>query len=89
MRAVVLTGPGVVELNFLWLPTFVGANTALQKSIADDITSKLVGLPVNDETLDYAHDLVVKALQEKLPALRGLDKFLDGLKHLELHDEAP
>ena len=40
MRFVVQTGPGVVELNWMWLPTFIGlstqAKTLLEQRLAPD-----------------------------------------------------
>jgi len=82
MRAVVQTEPGVLELNFMWLPTWLGMNTHLKAEIEAALQDKLVGQPMDDATMDWAHEQVVLFLEEKFPHLGGLRDFLDSLKFI-------
>jgi len=79
MRAIVITGPGQAELNWSWLPTWIGINGALKKEIEKDLSNQIVGKPLDDRSLDEASELVIDFLCKKFP-LEGLRDYLDGLK---------
>jgi hypothetical protein len=80
MRLVDRTGPGVLGLNYMWLPTFVGMNTQLIKEIEDAISEGIIGKPLDEGTLDAAHLAVIDFLEKKFPHLKGLFDYLDGVK---------
>ncbi len=80
MRVVVATDPGVLELNYLWLPTFIGMSNAVKKEIEDLLAKELEGKPLDE---DAAHNLVVSFLVKRFSNVRGLEEFLDGLKYVE------
>lgn len=85
MKAALITAPGVIEVNWQWLPTCIGMNAALQHKIIERVTPQLLGkdLPCDEETLERAHDLIVDVLVEEFgPAIEGLREYLDGLKFL-------
>lgn len=84
MRAVVVTDPGVLELNYMWLPTWVGSNAMLKKHLEEQLQEKVVGLPLTEETLDEVNDMVIGAIEEKYPEIKGLRDYLDGLKFVQL-----
>lgn len=81
MHAVVMTLPGVLELNYSWLPTWIGMNSALKREIEEVLRSEFEGKPVD---LARAHQTVVSFLTTKFPAIVGLEDFLDGLKFVEV-----
>jgi hypothetical protein len=83
MRSVVVVGPGELELNYMWLPTWIGMNTALKAEIETALQPKLVGQPLDNDTLDWAHEQVVLILEGKFPELTGLRDFLDSLKFID------
>jgi hypothetical protein len=83
MRFVVRTSPGVVELNFMWLPTFVGMNTQLKKRIESELAPKLEGQEMSDDVLDAAHDRVVEIICDMHKALPGLRDYLDAVKFVQ------
>lgn len=83
MRAVVHVAHGVLELNYMWLPTAIGMNSLLKREIEEAIGPALQGLPLDAAGLDKAHDIVVDFLVKKFPEMDGLDRFLDGMKYLE------
>jgi hypothetical protein len=80
MRLVTAGEPGQVELNYMWLPTFLGLNSALMKEIQDVIGPGLIGQPLTDETLDRVHGELLDFFEKKFPNLEGLRDYLDGLK---------
>lgn len=79
MRSVVLTEPGVMELNYTWLPTWLGMNSRLKADIEQALSAAMVGIAVDEEALDKAHDLVVDFLVERFPHIEGLKAHLDSL----------
>jgi len=82
MRAVVVTGPGKVELSFMWLPTFIGHDTRLKEEIEKQLAPELVGKELTDETLDVAHERVLDIICEKYK-ITGLRDYIDALKFVE------
>jgi hypothetical protein len=84
MRSVVATEPGVVELNFLWLPTFIGMNGAFKEKMERDLAEKVQGMTMDDKGLDRAHEIVVEYIVKAFPQIRGLGRYLDSMKYLEL-----
>ena len=83
MRAIIDAGKGVVELNYMWLPTFIGMNAVLKQRMEKDLQAELRGVELDDRGLDRAHDLVVDYVVKQFPNIKGLDLYLDGLKYLE------
>lgn len=83
MRVVTYIGDGVLELNYMWLPTAIGMNSVLKQEIEKSLSSELKGLPLDDAGLDKAHQIVVDFLVAKFPEVEGLDLFLDAMKYLE------
>ncbi len=83
MRSVTLSAPGVLELNYMWLPTFLGMNAVLKREMEGELQGRLVGIRLDEKGLDRAHEIVVEYLVKKFPEIRGLDRFLDAMKHLD------
>jgi len=85
MRFVERTAPGQLSLNYMWLPTWVGMNSALVAEIEAKISPAIVGRPIDEETLQLAHDAVLDALVERFPEQHGLFDYLDGIKYVDTH----
>ena len=83
MRTVYAPKPGVIALNFMWLPTFIGFGNALKKEIELELKPKIEGLPFTEETLDKAHELVIDAILKRFPDRPGLRDYLDAIKFVE------
>jgi hypothetical protein len=79
MRTVTVQEDGVLELNWMWLPTWVGMNTSLKTEMEASLRSKIEGKELTDKVLDEVNDLVIEFLCAKCP-LAGLRDYLDGLK---------
>lgn len=84
MRAVVVTHPGVLELNWMWLPTWIGSNAQLQKKLSKELDGKFIGRPLTEAELDEINDEVIGYLVEEYPLIEGLGDYLDGLKYVKL-----
>lgn len=84
MRLVHLTTDNTLELNFMWLPTWLGINKSALSAIKDDIAAKVAGLPATEDNLDVIHERVVEVLAEKYPHIVGLKDYLDGLKFIQI-----
>jgi hypothetical protein len=86
MRLVVRSGPGQVELNYMWLPTWIGMNEALLKEIEKALAPVLVGKDLDDGTLEEAHFLVLDYLKERFSNINGLFDYLDGMKYVVIDE---
>ena len=80
MRTIIKTGPGEVQLNWMWLPTFIGSSTVIKTEIEKLIGPRLVGQPLDDATLDMANEEIIDFLQKKFSYIVGLREYLDALK---------
>jgi len=80
MRFIERTGPGQLGLNYMWLPTWIGMNTQLLKELETAISSHIVGKPLDEDTLDAAHYLILDELERRFPNNAGLREYLDGIK---------
>lgn len=82
MKTVIRTGPGRVELNYMWLPTWLGQNHQLKVELEKTISKEFVGKELTEKTLNEMHEMVVDIILKKHP-LPGLFDYLDGLKFVE------
>lgn len=83
MRTVRKAGADVLELNWLWLPTFIGMNVTLTRQLETELRPHLTGIPMDDAGLDYANGIVIQYLTNRFPELIGLGDYLDALKYVE------
>ncbi len=84
MRSIILAEGGVVELNYMWLPTFIGMNAVLKKEMETELQPSVLGIPLTEQGLDEIHQKVVEYLVKKFPDAKGLELYLDSLKFVEL-----
>ncbi len=82
MRAVILTDPGTLEVNWQWLPTWVGINQQLMKKLEQEITPLVKGKALTDSDLDMVNDKVIEVITRECP-LPGVRDYLDGLKFIQ------
>lgn len=86
MRFIERTGPGKLELNYMWLPSWVGMNEALIREIEELLSATIVGQDITEETLELAHQAVLEIIVNKFPAITGLFAYLDGIKFVMTND---
>lgn len=84
MRLVVATEPGVVELNWTWLPTWLGMNHAVKVEVEKELAPLFVGLPITDKNLDDMSDAVLEYLCAKHAGIPGLRQVLQAVKNVEV-----
>ena len=84
MRLVVAPEKGVVELNYSWLPTWIGINTPLKNELEASLSEFLVGQELTTEILDEAHNRVVDFFAARFPQMKGLRDYLDSLKFVNI-----
>lgn len=82
MRTVVATDEGILELNWTWLPTFIGMNSVLKEELEKELGTRVEGRILDDATLDFADRLVRDFLAKKFNGIKGMTDFLDGLKYV-------
>ena len=85
MRLVTVTG-NVVELNYMWLPTWIGQNAQLKRDLEKYMRPLVEGRELTDVTLQDVDELILGYLEEKYPYVEGLRDYLDGLKFVRLVD---
>ena len=83
MRLVQLTAPGRVEVNFMWLPTWLGINKEVKEALEREL-APLVGKEATDELLDTVNDKLLTLIEQRFPLIQGLRDYLDGLKFVRL-----
>ena len=81
MRAVIQTDPGVIELNWMFLPTCVGTNRLLMEKMQTEMSEKFEGIELTEHTMDAMHAWVLDFIAEEM-SIQGMWDYLDGLKFL-------
>ena len=79
----VLPTDNAVELNYMWLPSWLGHNQKLKEDIEKEIGPKVVGREMTEEVLEEANQMVIEYICEKYQ-VPGLKDYLDGLKFVGL-----
>lgn len=83
MRLIQLTSEGRLELNFMWLPTWLGLNGATLKELETAIGVEVKGIEATEQNLDAINVVVLNAIVARFPELTGLHDYLDGLKFVK------
>lgn len=87
MRLVVQTSPGVVELNWVWLPTWLGQNTVFKKEVEEHVQAWLAKQPqpvvIDNQLLNDLDELIANYVGSKFPEPKGLMQYLEGLAYVD------
>lgn len=74
--------PTVLEVAWMWLPTFVGQNSEVLKSLDVALADEFpLPLELTDEKLDEMHNFVVDKVCEKFQ-VEGLSAYLQAVKNV-------
>ena len=84
MNLVTPTEEGQLEINWQWLPTWIGVNQELQQEMQEHVAKQVEGLPANQTTINVAEEAVLSFLVRRFPNMCGLGHFLDALKFVEV-----
>lgn len=86
MRLVVATDPGTVEINYTWLPTWIGMNEQLIRRLATRIRPMAINRPLDDETLALLEHTLIQLLVDEFPYIEGLGDLLRGIHNIKIVD---
>lgn len=78
MRLVTLTHDDTLEVNWMWLPTFLGMNPTLRAELQELLLPLRGSSP--EEALDRGHTIILDHIKSKLSNFDGLDDYFDGLR---------
>ncbi len=81
MHLVVEEEPGVLSVNYMWLPTWLGMNSAVVNELGASIGPQLVGLG-REEALKKGHELAVEYLVNRFSTIKGLREYLQGVSQV-------
>ena len=85
MQLFVRTAPGQYELNFMWLPTWLGLNTTVYAELSRELEQVFVpGRVVDNQLLGEAEQVLYQFMARRFPDIEGLQDFLDGLKFVQV-----
>jgi len=84
MRLTVEVAPGVIELNWMWLPTWIGLNHSIKKEIEEKVGQAFIQRELTEDTLEELDEVIISFLQDKFPNVR-FEKYLRALK--DVHQE--
>ena len=76
--------PNAVELNFMWLPTFIGQNPLVLRELRTEMERTFLKQQLTDDTLWEMHYTVIAWLESKFP-FEGLGRYLKAIE--EVKDE--
>jgi hypothetical protein len=82
VRVVDVAEDGVIELNFMWLPTFIGQNIPIMQELKRDLEKEFKGKPITEATLCSMHEKVITWLLAKFP-FEGLGKYLHAIEEVK------
>lgn len=74
--------PKVLEVAWMWLPTFIGQNTALLGELDHVLSVRFPPpLEVDDLVMDEIHDFIIEWIAEKLN-IKGLERYLHAVEYV-------
>lgn len=80
MRTIIHEGNGIITLNYMWLPTWLGMNSVAKKQIESKLAETFKGRYITDEELDKMDAEVIDVIVGMFKGFTGLKDYLDGLK---------
>lgn len=84
MRLVVQVDQGILEVNYMWLPSWVGMNSILLKELGEHLQGKSVGKELTDGLLDELSREARRFLCDRFPLIKGLNEYLSALEHVSI-----
>lgn len=83
MRLVHVAEDGALELNYMWLPSFIGTNFYLQVKLKSAWKRMFPdGVPNDERSLDEVHERTIDWFCEQLP-IKGLRSYLSAISNIE------
>jgi len=82
MRVAHIAKDGALELNWMWLPTFIGQNFGLMRELQGVWAARFKGQTPTEEILEEVHRFTINWLQEKLK-IPGLNDYLSAITKVQ------
>jgi hypothetical protein len=73
--------PTVLELDWMWLPSFIGQDHALMSKLQKELKEKFGGRQIREDTLSAIHQFVLDWLDAQY-AMKGLREYLAAIHHV-------
>jgi hypothetical protein len=73
---------GTLELNFMFLPTFIGQNPIVQKELKLDLSKRFSAKSVTPALMDEIHRWIIQWLKDKFQ-IAGLEKYLQAIEEVQ------
>ena len=83
MLAVTSPEPGVVEVNYMWMPSWIGLNSNLLNEMGHAVRDAVIGRTLQ-EAEQLGHQAVLDFLAERYPEIQGLREYLEALRSVRL-----
>jgi hypothetical protein len=74
--------PGVVEVNFMWLPTFIGQNPVVMKEMHTALSKEFVKEQLTEEMMWAMHHKIISWLEARFP-FEGIGKYLHAIEEVK------
>ena len=85
MLFVYTTEPGLVEVSYMWLPTWIGMNPEVKKDLEKHLNETFKGAALD---LPAAHNACIDYLCNRFKEVEGLRAYLGAVCHVNI-PEAP
>jgi hypothetical protein len=74
--------PGAVDLNFMWLPTFIGQNVVMLRELKRELEKEFLKEQLTEATLWAMHHKIIQWLEAKFP-FEGIGKYLHAIEEVK------
>jgi hypothetical protein len=78
----VVHGLDGVQVNYMFLPTFIGFNAVVKTEIETKLVEKFAGQTMTPSLLEKMHRWVLAYLCERFP-IPGLQAYLEAIRHVD------
>jgi len=88
MRVIQVAKDNVIELSWMWLPTFIGQNYQVLKNLESAWKDRFPsGVAITQSSLDEMNEFTIEWLCDQFP-IKGLDKYLRAIENVEESGDA-
>lgn len=82
MRVILLRGD-VLEINWMWLPTFISQNRAVMRQLQKEGLKEFKGMHATNDELDRIHKWTLDWICKKFP-IDGLMNYLEAIEKVPM-----
>lgn len=71
------------DINWMWMPSFLGLSTSLTAQIRESLRQKFEGRTMTDRLVEEMHQKCIDVICEKFPNTRGLREYLMAIREVK------